>query len=181
MPLEQPLAKERGVEREARQRSGERSEFDGRAADSDSTLPPPSTEYAALQPQIAPVAATTTSFDLAAIVADTLRQQNPDIDEIGASEPAQQRPELLPLEPVAPASASEPHMERVRTAPASPKTDRDEPDRIPSPAAIEVRIGRIEVTASPSPAPRPAPSPRVDRVRPPSVSLGDYLARRGRR
>jgi hypothetical protein len=51
---------------------------------------------------------------------------------------------------------------------------------LPAAPAIEVRIGRIEVTAPPV-ASRPAPAPAAPRTRAASLSLREYLARRGRR
>lgn len=63
---------------------------------------------------------------------------------------------------------------------ASTVPARGEPHEARSePARVEVRIGRIEVTAPP--APRPAPVVRPSRPAAPALSLGGYLAKRGRR
>jgi hypothetical protein len=118
-----------------------------------------------------------TPLDLAAIVAEALRARvvtGTTVEPtIRAVEGADASPREGPGRPAASVVAA-------TTAPVAPAA-QGPPEREPrlEPPAVEVRIGRIEVTAAPPPRPAPAPRPS----RPPAVamSLGDYLTRRGRR
>lgn len=117
------------------------------------------------------------SLDIAAIVAEALRvrMEPPTVVESASSVVA---------------DGAEPSRERTATTVASavsrrpapvaplPATSESIETRV-QPPVIEVRIGRIEVTAAPPS--RPAPVVRPSRGGAVGLSLGDYLARRSRR
>jgi hypothetical protein len=129
---------------------------------------------------VAPRSLLPPSVDIAAIVADALRGRDRSLTEprapiVTATDDSGEPPDRIePETSVEPAVAAPTALARPAPGPAAPEPS---PPAVP---AIEVRIGRIEVTAPPTVS-RPAPAPAAHRTRAVSLSLRDYLARRARR
>jgi hypothetical protein len=137
-------------------------------------------------PEAPPVAAGShvPALDLQSIIAAALRQHDRAVsDEVPVPDDAdwdrdQSARDDRPPASVAPVVVSAAAV--VSTGPATAAA----PEREPSPPTrptVEVRIGRIEITAAPAPSPRPAHVSRTARPTAAALSLRDYLSRRQRR
>jgi len=140
----------------------------GSAAERASASPPP------MAPPMAPI-------DLQAIIAAALRHRDETrgTDAAHADRPLPDRVVTADDEPAPTRLEGRPIV--MAALPPQPLPVAVEPDRPAAPAIVEVRIGRIEISAAPPPIPRPAPVARPARPATVGLSLREYLARRQRR